>query len=89
MMQNIVCPARGRAYSWLGQSDRLGKDYEPTVQTRKTLIKAAMIRLPLRRASSSAPRAAPALAAMAPRGVRAKVRGLRSCISFFYISFDG
>jgi putative transposase len=38
-----------RIFGWLGRDRRLGRDYERKVQTSKTLIEVAMIRLILRR----------------------------------------
>jgi putative transposase len=38
-----------RTFGWLGRDRRLDRDYERKVQTSKTLIEVAMIRLILRR----------------------------------------
>ncbi len=52
-----VLPKRwivGRTFSWLIRNRRLGKDYERLVQTSKTFIKVAMIRLILKRLTKGA-----------------------------------
>jgi putative transposase len=43
-----------RTFAWLGQSRRLGKDYERLPATREAMIYAAMSRIMLRRLTRSA-----------------------------------